>query len=105
MIKLSVNDYAELSGFTVQHVRRLCANGSLNCYTDKNMNNHIQYLIPISELTPQQQLKYYKSHNIEIPEELLAGRKPKAQHPRKEFDEFSAEQREEIAEWIRIINA
>ena len=69
------------------------------------MNNHIQYLIPISELTPQQQLKYYKSHNIEIPEELLAGRKPKAQHPRKEFDEFSAEQREEIAEWIRIINA
>lgn len=105
MIKLSVNDYAELSGFTVQHVRRLCANGSLNCYTDKNMNNHIQYLIPISELTPQQQLKYYKSHNIEIPEELLAGRKPKAQHPHKEFDEFAAEQREEIAEWIRIIKA
>lgn len=105
MIKLSVNDYAELSGFTVQHVRRLCANGSLNCYTDKNMNNHIQYLIPISELTPQQQLKYYKSHNIEIPEELLAGRKPKAQHPHKEFDEFTAEQREEIAEWIRILNA
>ena len=105
MIKLSVNDYAELSGFTVQHVRRLCANGSLDCYTDKNMNNHIQYLIPISELNTQQQLKYYKSHAIAIPEDLLPERKTKTERPHKEFDEFSAAQREEIAEWIRILKA
>lgn len=105
LIKLSVNEYADISGLTVQHVRRLCANGNLNCYTDKNMNNHMQYLIPISALTPQQQLKYYKSHNIDIPDELFAGRKPKVQRPHKELDEFTADQREEIAFWIRTINA
>ena len=105
MIYLTVKEFSEFSGLSDRHIRRLSANGEINCIVQTNQNNQQYYKIPISELTPQQQLKYYKSHDIEIPEELLAGRKPKAQHPHKEFDEFTAEQREEIAEWIRIIKA
>lgn len=105
MIYLNVKEFSEFSGLSDRHIRRLSANGEINCIVQTNQNNQQYYKIPISELTPQQQLKYYKSHDIEIPEELLAGRKPKAQHPHKEFDEFSAEQREEIAEWMRIIKA
>lgn len=60
-------------------------------------------MIPLNELTDAEQFKYYKSHAIPIPEDLLPERK--SERPHKEFDEFSAVQREEIAEWIRILNA
>ena len=88
-----------------RHIRRLSANGDINCITKTNSNNQIYYLIPLTELSPTEQLKYYKSHAIDIPENLLANKKEKTQRPHKEFDEFTAEQREEIAEWIRILNA
>ncbi len=105
MIYLSVKEVADLKGYSQRYIKMLVADGSLKSEVSVNQNNRKKYLIPISELTTHEQLKYYKSHNIEIPDELLAGRKPKVQHPHKEFDEFTAEQREEIAEWIRILNA
>jgi hypothetical protein len=105
LIYLSVKEVADLKGYSQRYIKMLVADGSLKSEVSVNQNNRKKYLIPISELTTHEQLKYYKSHNIEIPDELLAGRKPKVQHPHKEFDEFTAEQREEIAEWIRILNA
>jgi len=71
---------------------------------ETNVNNQQFYKFPITSLNEQQQLKYYKQHRISIPDELLAKRKPKQQRPHKEFDEFTANQREEIVKWIRIIN-
>lgn len=105
MIYLTVKEVADLKGCSSQYIKKIVLEGSLKSEVSVNQNNRKKYLIPISELSTHEQLKYYKSHDIEIPEELLAGRKPKAQHPHKEFDEFTAEQREEIAEWIRIIKA
>lgn len=105
MIYLTVKEVAELKGCSSQYIKKIVLEGLLKSEVSVNQNNRKKYLIPISELSTHEQLKYYKSNNIEIPEELLAGRKPKAHHPHKEFDEFSAEQREEIAEWIRIIKA
>lgn len=105
MIYLTVKEVADFSNMSERHIRRLAANGDINCVVEINNNNQQYYKIPITELSPKEQLKYYKSHNIEIPEELLAGRKPKVQRPHKELDEFTADQREEIAFWIRTINA
>lgn len=105
MIYLTVKEVADLKGCSERSVQFCVSNGTINAKIDTTQNNRKKFTIPISELSTHEQLKYYKSHNIEIPEELLAGRKPKAQHPHKEFDEFTAEQREEIAEWIRIIKA
>lgn len=105
MIYLNVKEFAECSNMSERHIRRLASNGDIACIVKKNKNNQQYYKIPLSELSTAEQLKYYKSNNIEIPDELLAGRKPKAQHQHKEFDEFSAVQREKIAEWIRILNA
>lgn len=105
MIYLTVKEVADLKGCSSQYIKKIVLEGSLKSEVSVNQNNRKKYLIPISELSTHEQLKYYKSHDIEIPEELLAGRKPKAQHPHKEFDEFTAEQREEIAEWMRILKA
>ncbi|MCI6824558.1 MAG: Mu transposase C-terminal domain-containing protein [Ruminococcus bromii] len=105
MIYLTAKEVAGIKGCSERYVKMLINNGSLQGDETINKNNRKKYLIPLSELSTAEQLKYYKSNNIEIPDELLAGRKPKAQHQHKEFDEFSAAQREEIAEWIRILNA
>ena len=51
-----------------------------------NQNNRKKYLIPLNELSHSEQLKYYKSHAIAIPEDLLPERKTERSH--KEFDEF-----------------
>lgn len=105
MIYLTVKEVAELRNCSKQSIQLSALNNEIEAEKEIFGNNRYRYKIPITALYTHEQLKYYKSHNIEIPEELLAGRKPKAQHPHKEFDEFSADQREEIAEWIRIINA
>lgn len=105
MIYLTVKEVADLKGCSERSVQFCVSNGTINAKIDTTQNNRKKFTIPISELSTHEQLKYYKSHDIEIPEELLAGRKPKAHHPHKEFDEFTAEQREEIAEWMRIIKA
>lgn len=105
MIYLTVKEVAELKNCSKQNIQLAALNRDIFAKKEKISNNRYRYLIPLEELTPKEQIKYYKSHNIAIPDELLAGRKPKVQRPRKELDEFTAEQREEIAFWIRTINA
>ena len=67
-----------------------------------NDYNRKKYLIPITELTEAEQLSYYRSIGTEAPEELTP---KKRLEPRKHktMEEFSALEREEIADWIRII--
>lgn len=105
MTYLTVKEVAQLKTCSERHIQVGVTNGVIKAQVVISENNRKKYLIPLEELTEQEQLKYYKNNNIEIPEELLAGRKSKAVHPHKEFDEFTAVQREEIAQWIRIINA
>lgn len=105
MTYLTVKEFSELSSLSERHIRRLAAAGDIDCISVINNNNQQCYKIPLTSLTTQEQLKYYKQQNIAIPEELLPQRKAKPQRPHKEFDEFSAEQREEIAVWMRIIKA
>lgn len=105
LIYLTVKEVAELKNCSKQNIQLAALNRDIFAKKEKISNNRYRYLIPLEELTPKEQIKYYKSHNIAIPEELLAGRKPKAQRPHKGLDEFTADQREEIAFWIRTINA
>lgn len=105
MIYLTVKEVAELKNCSKQNIQLAALNRDIFAKKEKISNNRYRYLIPLEELTPKEQIKYYKSHNIAIPDELLAGRKPKVQRPHKELDEFTADQREEIAFWIRTINA
>lgn len=103
MIYLTVKEVAELKECSTQYIKKIVLDGSLKSEVSANKNNRKKYLIPLSELSHSEQLKYYKSHAIPIPEDLLPERK--TERPHKEFDEFSAEQREEIASWIRIIKS
>lgn len=103
MIYLTAKEVADIRGCSERYIKMLINSGSLQGNETTNKNNRKKYLIPLNELSHSEQLKYYKSHAIAIPEDLLPERK--TERPHKEFDEFSAVQREEIAEWIRILSA
>lgn len=68
-----------------------------------NSNNRKKYLIPLTELTEEEQLQYYRANNIPVPEELFPKKDTKARRQRRTLEQFTADQREEIADWIRII--
>lgn len=104
MIYLTTKEFAELRNCSERHIQAGVTKGIINAQVVIAGNNRKKYLIPLSALPEQEQLKYYKQHSISIPDELLSKRKPKVQRPHKEFDEFTADQREEIAKWIRIIH-
>ena len=105
MIYLTVAEAAQLKGCSQQYIQRMALDGSLSAIETDNGNNRKKYLIPISAFTQQEQLRYYKSHGKEIPEELFPKRKPKAVRPHKELDEFTTNQREEIALWIGVLKS
>lgn len=104
MVYLNTADYAEYSGYSERHVRRLASDNKIkNCVKRDNRNKDV-YLIPVTELAPDKQLEYYKTRSLPIPEELLP--KPKNKKPaqrQKSFEEFSEPEREEINLWYRIV--
>lgn len=102
MTYLTVKEVANIRGCSEQYIQRQLLDGELTSELTLTNNNRKKYLIPISALPILEQRKYYKSHNITLPEDLLP---KKVERPHKEFDEFTAEQRDEIAEWIRILRA
>lgn len=102
-IYLTVNEVAELKKCSIQYIRKSALNGDIKAEMQINENNRPVYKIPLSALTVPEQRKYYKSKNIAIPDELLPKRQQKKEQNNKSFDEFNAEEREEIANWIRIL--
>ena len=101
MIYLTVSEYAKIKGCSQQHIRKICKDGKIKAEMIINAANRPKYQIPISELTPEQQRKYYKSNNLPLPQELA----PVKSKPTKryEYSELSEEQRAECEMWIKII--
>lgn len=100
LIYLTVNEVAELKGCSGQYIRAKALSGEYKAEKEKIGNGQIRYLIPITELKPREQLKYYKQHSISVPDKLLP-KKREVVH--KGLDEFTTDQRDEIAFWIRTI--
>ena len=105
MIYLTVAEAALLKKCSQQYIQKMALDGTIEAIGVDNGNNRKKYLIPISSFSQQEQLRYYKSHGKDIPDELIPKRKPKATRPHKELEEFSADQREHIALWIGIIKS
>lgn len=87
---------------TERYIRNLVSCGAILSRTELSEKKTAKFIIPITELTESEQLRYYRSIGAEAPEELTP---KKRSEPRKHktMEEFSALEREEIADWIRII--
>lgn len=108
---ISAKEAADLRGCSVRNIRKLITNGKLNA-EEQIINNVKQYLIPISALPETIQGKYYSrlvgSAQLCLPKPVeTAVNKPQIKRTRntikKEFGEFSADEREQIAFWTDLI--
>lgn len=110
---LTVKEVAKLRGCSEQFVRKLISSGELRAVEhEKPRNSHKQYMIPLSELQADLQLRHRELNgpkDLPLPEPVKPKKKADKAAPReperqKGFDEFSADEREQIALWTQIVN-
>lgn len=106
---LTVKQISELYGCGERRIRQLIQTGEIYVQEQRcESNGHKQYVIPVTSLPQDIQTKYYARFKTEAAPELapISVAKPKkTPRPARSFDEYSAEEREEIALWTRIIEA
>lgn len=74
MIYLTTKEFADARGCSWQYVQKIAKDGKITAVKELGARNGHRYLIPITQLTTEQQLEYYKSHNLDLPDELLPKR-------------------------------
>ena len=109
---LTVKEVAELKGCTARYIKRIVQEGKLEAIQELNPdNNCMQYKIPVSALPDPLQKKYYGTLAADaqlcLPNArgTSAPQKPKRAKPivKKEFGEFSADEREQITFWTDLL--
>ncbi len=100
MEHLTVKEYADLRGITVQYARKLVSDGKLKADTVYGAGgiSGRSYLIPLSEIAPRLQKKYMRLHKEKFP-----GLQKAAPAPARDLEGLSDEERGEAAFWKGIL--
>lgn len=108
---LTVKKVAELKGCSFQYIHKLIKNGKIKAEQKENLQNKgMCYMIPVSALSEDLQIKYYQKLNKEAGITAITPKteKEKSQYnlktPTKEFKDFSANERQEISFWIELLD-
>lgn len=105
---LTIKEAADLKGCQPQYIQKLAKDGKLAAEQREHPQNHkMCYMIPLSSLPEELQLKYYNRLKQEAgtaPElkETAALKAPK-KTVKKAFEEYTAEERKEIVLWCSIL--
>ena len=103
MITVTIKEAAELKECSERYLRQQALNGLINSITGFTKSGRKKYMIPLSELSEAEQIKYYNAHGQELPKELkktVSKTKPRRS---TDIETYSADQREEIAVWNEIL--
>lgn len=107
---LTVKQVAQLRGCSVKFLQRLIRDGKVSVrQTTSPANGHKQYMIPLSELPADLQLRYIEQNKpkdlpeLPVPEPKRKPAKEPKEPERRSLDEFSSEEREQIAQWIGVV--
>lgn len=95
---LRASEVASLIGCDPRSVRRKAAAGKIECRQVLNDLNRPEYLIPLKALEPQFQQKYFDGLKLNTPG-VSTPDPPKG----KPLDQYTAEERDEIAFWMQLI--
>lgn len=104
---LTMQEVASIKGCSWQNIQRLIKECRIEYIQEFNSKGRPKYLIPVTSLPEELQLKYYKKQRTgagtapELKEEPAS--KPVKKVIKKRFEEYTAEQREEIAMWCGIL--
>lgn len=108
MITISIKEAAELKGCSKQHLQKQALNGQINTLTETTNNGRKKYMIPLTELSETEQIRYYREHDMDLPKEL---KQPKAKTVKSgpaarrstDIESYSADQRQEMVLWSEIL--
>lgn len=108
MTLLSVKEVAELKGCSDRYIRKLISDKKLDFIeSDLPLNNQKQYTIPLDSLPEDMQMKYHAKFQVDhspLPIQLPKPKKQKRKSVKeKRIDEFTADERKEIALWCEIL--
>lgn len=99
---LTVKDAAVIYGHDERHIRRLIAAGEIQAEQRQNPNNgRKQYMIPVSSLPEELQKRYYRQLERSLPP--VPPPEEAEERPAKTLADYSAAEREQIAEWTAIL--
>lgn len=107
---LTVREVAELKGCSERYIQNCISKGKLEAKSELNLKGKEKYLIPVSALPQELQSRYYgklvNDAQLCLPK-VQEETKPKIKHTkttvRKEFGQFNADEREQIAFWTDLI--
>ena len=108
---LSVKEVAELKGCSERYIQKNIADGKLEAKCEINSKGKNKFLVPITALPESLQNKYY-GKLMNDAQLCLPKAEPKADKPaiiqhrtivRKEFGQFSADEREQITFWTDLL--
>lgn len=109
---LTVKEVAELKGCSTQYIQKLAKDGKIESIQEINAsNNRVQYKIPVSSLPEDLKTKYYKQKQKSVGLLPETKEEPLKRHSKavkkavvqKSLDEYTADQRSQIAFWCRIL--
>ena len=103
---LTVKEAAELKGCSERYIKELCKSGKLQAEQQLNNKGRPKYMIPVSALPEDLQAKYYARLHKEAgtaPELKEPVSKPVKKVFKKPFEEYTEDQRKEIAMWCGIL--
>lgn len=101
---INAQQAADIFGYSERHIKRLIANGKIKAICDTNDRGRKKYLIPISALPEELQIKYYKQKKgIEVAAAPPEKKPPAKPQKNLDYEKLSNAQREEVSLWIRIL--
>lgn len=95
---LTIKEAAELKGCSTRYLRQAALSGTVKAKKELNDKNRPQYLIPLSALDTKLQLKYQKSHRLELSEQQRTDGTQS-----KTIEELNEQQRNQVNTWLLII--
>lgn len=108
---LTVEQMAKLKDCSTQYVQKLCKIGKLETKQEPNSKGRMKYLISVSSLSEDLQIKYYSTLKKEcgITLQLQEANKKKnlkerSKGVRKPFEEFSEIERNQIVFWSNLLD-
>lgn len=100
---LRASEVASLMGCDPRSIRRKAAAGKIEARQVLNDLNRPEYLIPLEALEPHIQQRYFEQRKLPAAKEAAKKLAPTETQPKKPLDHYTAEEREEIAFWLRLV--
>ena len=109
---ITTEQYAELKGCSVQYIQKLVKDGKIKALLNETAANHRkEYIIPLSALPEEMLFKYnnLQRAKLGLPPELSPKKTAKTADKKlktpvsKRIDEFSEDERQQIAFWKKVV--